>query len=56
MSNIVQSLLVTMEDMSYQENPVAYVKNSSVLDGGINMEDESKILIENRKHILADFY
>ena len=27
------------------------VKNYSVLDDGINMEDESKILIGNRKHI-----
>ena len=33
------------------ENPVPVVKIHTALDDGINMEDESKIPIENRKYI-----
>ena len=38
------------------KNQVYIVKNHTVLDNRINMEDESKIPVENRKHTLADFY
>ena len=33
------------------ENLLPVIKNHTVLDDGINMEDETKIPIENRKHI-----
>ena len=53
-SNKIQLYPVTVENMSHQENKTiqAYCKkNRSVLDDGINMEDELKIPIGNRKHI-----
>ena len=49
MSNKVQSFPVTVEDTSTG-------KTCTVLDDEINMEDESKTPVGNRKHILADFY
>ena len=49
-SNVVQSVSVTVEDMPHQENkknPFPAVKKYNALDDGINVEDDSKIPIEN---------
>ena len=54
MSNMAQLLPVTVENMAQynlKKNPVPTVKKHSVLDDGIDMEDESKTLVG----ILADF-
>ena len=39
-----------------KKNLVSVVKYYTAVDYRINMEDESKIPIENKKPILADFY
>ena len=59
MSNKAQAFPVNVENISPPgklKNPVPTVKNHTVLDDGIDLEDESKTLVGNRKHILADFH
>ena len=54
MSNMVQSFPVVVENMSHQENlknSVPTVKNHTLLDDGIDVENESKSPVGNRKRV-----
>ena len=48
-----QSLWRTCLTRKVKKNPLPAVTNHTVLNGGINMEDESKMPIENRSYIFC---